>query len=173
MEPRRATGDTGHKCSGLQGPQAPAGTSPGSRAGPGASGQAGEELLSRHGPKQLGSDSSEGTALAARTPRLSRRLPVPSSPRCQREVGRVSFRPRDLQNIHQGCRLWGEPWRSDWQVDRGTHLEYTLRRVSISPAVSLGAAPALGSGLQSPEWESGLSQLGQSWTDLDGRLGEN
>lgn len=41
---------------------------------------------------------------------------------------------------------------------------------SVGP---MGTAPAPGSGLQSPEWESGLLTAGQSWTGLRGWFGKN
>lgn len=45
-----------------------------------------------------------------------------SSPQWQREVGWVSSRCQDLQDILQGHGLEWEPQRSGWQSDWGAHL---------------------------------------------------
>lgn len=130
-----ATGGTRHECLGCGGPWgAPPGTSPTSRAGPGASGQARERALSRHGPKPLAVTRVRGEPNCVDAEAFTATLLAPASPGRQKEAAWVSIRRPDLQDICQGCRLQQEPWNLAGRGTGAPPLECALRRIGVSPA---------------------------------------
>ena len=157
---------------------APAGTRPASRAGPGASDQAGEGAQSRHDLKQLGSGSSsksgEGRTLTARTPRFYRR-PCLFSPHLSGR-GRLAGSAPGVRTFRTFARAKGYSESLRGLAGGVTGVPTSCPEMdqhqpsSVGP---MGAAAALGGGLQSPERESGLSQQCQSRTGLRGWFGKN
>ena len=98
---------------------------------------------------------------------------VLSSSQWQREVGWVSSRCQDLQDIAR-AKGYSESLRGLAGGVTGVPTSCPeMDQHQPSSVGPMGAAPALGGGLQSPERESGLSQQCQSRTGLRGWFGKN